>query len=133
MPMRLERMNEFLLKPLLREFAGVDRAATLSFCRGPLPADRAIGWSQRPRRSLGQAKELALTSEETRVRYTFGNGSAVTVLRPNLLRGSAHRHVRFQEAAHPVDRALLQLLRLLPREHRDLGIRRQRGDIDRGL
>jgi hypothetical protein len=52
----------------------------------------------------------------------------------NLLRGATHRHMRPQEAAHAVvDRALLQLLRLLPRVHRDFGVPRQRGDIDRGL
>jgi hypothetical protein len=38
-----------------------------------------------------------------------------------------------EETAHPIDRALLQLFRLLPREHRDLGVGRQRGNIDRGL
>ena len=51
-------------------------------------------------------------------------------------RNSIRRHggdVRLEETAHAVDRALLQLLRLLPREHRDLGVGRQRGDIDRGL
>src|ERR671936_183993 len=54
-------------------------------------------------------------------------------LRPHLVRGGAHRHMRLQETAHPVDRALLQLRGFLPRVHRDLGVRRQRGDVDRGL
>ena len=50
-----------------------------------------------------------------------------------LLRCGAHRDVRFEKSAHAVDRALSQLLWLLPRVNRDLGVRRQRGDIDRGL
>ncbi len=49
-----------------------------------------------------------------------------------LLRGSAHRDVRLEETVHPVDRALLQLVRLFPWEHRDLGVGRRRGDVDRG-
>ena len=64
---------------------------------------------------------------------TSGNGRAVT--RPTASfsarrRASAHAPA---EAAHPGDRALLQLRGFLPRVHRDLGVRRQRGDIDRGL
>src|SRR5262249_27651637 len=54
-------------------------------------------------------------------------------LRPHLVRGGVHRHMCLQEAAHPVDRALLQLRGFLPWVNRDLGVRRQRGDIDRGL
>src|SRR4030095_17038546 len=53
--------------------------------------------------------------------------------RPPLVRGGVHRHMRLQEAAHPLDRALLQLRGFLPRVHRDLSRRRQRSDIDRGL
>src|SRR6266851_65349 len=41
--------------------------------------------------------------------------------------------MRLEEGAHPVDRPLFQLRGLAPREDRDLGGRRQRGDIDRGL
>ena len=37
------------------------------------------------------------------------------------------------ELAHALDRAFLQLGRGCPGEDRDLGVRRQRGDIDRGL
>ena len=44
-------------------------------------------------------------------------------LQSSLLRGGANRHMRPQEAAHAVDRALPQLFRLLPREHRDLRVR----------
>src|SRR5262249_3421335 len=36
-----------------------------------------------------------------------------------------------QEHARAVDGAGLQVRRLLPGKHRDLGIRRQRGDVDR--
>jgi hypothetical protein len=50
-----------------------------------------------------------------------------------LLRGSTHWDVRSQEMPHPIYRALLQLFRLLPRIDRDLGVRRQGGNIDRGL
>src|SRR6195952_5968751 len=50
-----------------------------------------------------------------------------------LLRGCAHWDVRLEETTHPVDRALLQFLRLLPRVYRDLGVGRQRGNINRGL
>src|SRR6516225_6939675 len=39
----------------------------------------------------------------------------------------------FQECACAVDGASLQLRRPLPRKHRDLGIGRQRGDVDRDL
>jgi len=38
-----------------------------------------------------------------------------------------------QERACAVDGASLQLRRLLPGKHRDLGIGRQRGDVDRDL
>jgi hypothetical protein len=49
-----------------------------------------------------------------------------------LLGGGSHRLMRPQEGAHPVDGAGQQLGRLAPREDRDLGVRRQRCDIDRG-
>ena len=49
-----------------------------------------------------------------------------------LLGGGSHRLMRPQEGAHPVDGAGQQLGRLAPRKDRDLGVRRQRGDIDRG-
>src|ERR1700755_164729 len=41
------------------------------------------------------------------------------------------RLIPLQEGARAVDGARLQLRRILPREHRDLGIRAERGDIDR--
>src|SRR5262245_32510005 len=41
--------------------------------------------------------------------------------------------VCLQEGAHPVDGAGFQLRRLLPGKHCDLGIRRERGDIDGSL
>src|SRR5262249_54235988 len=43
------------------------------------------------------------------------------------------RQVPLQEGARPVDGAGLQLRRILPGKHRDLGVRRQRGDVDRNL
>jgi hypothetical protein len=52
---------------------------------------------------------------------------------PGLLRGGSQRLMCAEEDAHAVNCPLLQLLWLLPWEHRDLGVRRQRGDIDRGL
>src|SRR5215213_9643209 len=64
---------------------------------------------------------------------TGPEGGPVSDRISKLLRGAAHRDVRLEETAHPVDRALLQLLRLLPREHRDLSVGRQRGEIDRSL
>ena len=51
---------------------------------------------------------------------------------PGLLGGGSHRLMRPQEGAHPVDGAGQQLGRLAPRKDRDLGVRRQGGDIDRG-
>ena len=44
---------------------------------------------------------------------------------------SLRRLMPLQEGARAVDGARLQLRRLLPGEHRDLGIRAERGDIDR--
>jgi hypothetical protein len=41
--------------------------------------------------------------------------------------------VPLQEGARPVDGAGLQLRRILPGKHRDLGVRRQRGDVDGNL
>src|SRR6516164_8966911 len=43
------------------------------------------------------------------------------------------RQVPLQEGARPVDGTGLQLRRILPGKHRDLGVRRQRGDVDRNL
>src|SRR6516165_8803011 len=43
------------------------------------------------------------------------------------------RLMPLQERACAVDGASLQLRRLLPGKHRDLGIGRQRGDVDRDL
>src|ERR1700737_1469392 len=50
-----------------------------------------------------------------------------------LLGGCPHGLMRLEEAAHPVDRPFLQFRRLPPWKNRDLGVRRQRGNIDRGL
>jgi hypothetical protein len=44
---------------------------------------------------------------------------------------SLRRLMPLQEGARAIDRTRLQLRRLRPREHRDLGIRAERGDIDR--
>src|SRR6516165_12840108 len=52
---------------------------------------------------------------------------------PALLGGGTHRNMRLEEGAHAVDRPLLQLGRLAPREDRDLRVGCQRGDIDRSL
>ena len=43
------------------------------------------------------------------------------------------RQVPLQEGARAVDGAGLQLRRILPGKHRDLGARRKRGDVDRNL
>src|SRR5262249_47746593 len=43
------------------------------------------------------------------------------------------RQVPLQEGARPVDGTGLQLRRILPGKHRDLGVRRQRGDVNRNL
>src|SRR5919198_6775003 len=77
---------------------------------------------------------LSLTSEDKAgAAPPPGMVARSPTLRPHLMHGGAQRHMRLQEAAHPGDRALLQLRGFLPRVHRDLGVRRQRGDIDRGL
>ena len=56
-----------------------------------------------------------------------GVGRSTMTVIPTSLR----RLMPLQEGARAVDGARLQLQRLLPGEHRDLGIRAERGDIDR--
>src|SRR3954452_25600955 len=106
---------------LLRCFGGRNSAAHSAtrfyHCEEP-PGDEAISMgvctvTRLPRRPLGRL--------------------AMTMMNGRLLRRGAHRDMRLQEGAHLADDALPELLGLAPRVDRDLGVRRQRGDVDRGL
>src|ERR1700752_3715124 len=60
-------------------------------------------------------------------------GSAPRATVYKTIRRGLRRQVPLQEGARPVDGAGLQLRRILSGKHRDLGVRRQRGDVDRNL
>jgi len=78
---------------------------------------------------------VAITSPATRSGETRGprERSAQRATVYKTIRRGLRRQVPLQEGARPVDGAGLQLRRILPGKHRDLGVRRQRGNVDRNL
>src|SRR5262249_23253416 len=92
----------------------------------------AIGWLRRNAPLEGSRPWARLARSVSISRSRFFKFTAWTPMARWCVAG-LRRQVPLQEGARPVDGAGVQLRRILPGKHRDLGVRRQRGDVDRNL